>query len=50
MAMKKFGAANWLCFIAVGWGLLTLAIGFIKNWQALAVLRAFLGILEAVSP
>ncbi|KAJ9616542.1 hypothetical protein H2200_000261 [Cladophialophora chaetospira] len=47
IAMKRFGAANWLCFIATGWGLLTLAIGFSKNWQTLAVLRAFLGVLEA---
>ena len=50
IALKRFGAANWIAAIGVGWGLLTLALGFSKNWQTLAVLRAFLGVLEAVSP
>lgn len=45
--IHKFGAANWLALLAVAWGLVSLGIGFLNNWQGLAVLRVLLGILEA---
>lgn len=45
--IHKLGAANWLAFLAFAWGLVSLGIGFLNNWAGLAVLRAFLGVLEA---
>jgi hypothetical protein len=48
MALKKLGPATWLSFLTLSWGLVTLGIGFSKNWQTLAVCRVFLGVFEAV--
>ena len=45
--IHKIGAANWLAFLAVAWGLVTLGVGFLHTWQGFAVLRAFLGVFEA---
>ncbi|RSL57589.1 hypothetical protein CEP54_008208 [Fusarium duplospermum] len=45
--IHKLGAANWLAFLAVAWGLVSLGIGFLHNWQGFAVLRSFLGVFEA---
>jgi MFS family permease len=45
--IHKLGAANWLAFLAVAWGLVSLGIGFLHNWVGLAVLRALLGVFEA---
>lgn len=45
--IHKLGAANWLAFLAVAWGLVSLGIGFLNNWVGLAVLRALLGVFEA---
>ncbi|KAF4971573.1 hypothetical protein FSARC_1639 [Fusarium sarcochroum] len=45
--IHKLGAANWLAFLAVAWGLVSMGIGFLENWQGLAVLRSLLGIFEA---
>ncbi|KAJ6441271.1 monooxygenase [Purpureocillium lavendulum] len=45
--IHRIGAANWLAFFAVTWGLATLVIGFLQNWQGLAALRALLGVFEA---
>lgn len=45
--IHKLGAANWLAFLAVAWGLVTLGIGFLNDWKGFAVLRSFLGIFEA---
>lgn len=45
--IHKLGAANWLAFLAVSWGLVTMGVGFLQNWQGFAVLRAFLGVFEA---
>ncbi|KAJ4269931.1 hypothetical protein NW762_001602 [Fusarium torreyae] len=45
--IHKLGAANWLAFLAVAWGLVSMGIGFLENWQGLAVLRALLGVFEA---
>ncbi|KEF55598.1 uncharacterized protein A1O9_08348 [Exophiala aquamarina CBS 119918] len=47
MLLRKFGAATWLSFLGVAWGLVVLGFGFSKNWQTVAVLRVMLGILEA---
>ncbi|TPX16264.1 uncharacterized protein E0L32_003913 [Thyridium curvatum] len=44
--IRKAGPAAWLSFLAVAWGVVTLAVGFIKNWESLVVLRVLLGIFE----
>lgn len=45
--IHKLGAANWLAFLAVAWGLVSLGIGFLHNWHGFAVLRSLLGVFEA---
>lgn len=45
--IHRLGAANWLAFLAVAWGLVSVGIGFLHNWQGFAVLRVLLGIFEA---
>jgi MFS family permease len=49
IVIKKLGAANWLSFIAFAWGVVSIGIGFCNHWIVLAVCRALLGVLEAVS-
>ncbi|KAL3476147.1 hypothetical protein BJX99DRAFT_258658 [Aspergillus californicus] len=48
IVIRKVGARNWLGAIGAAWGLIMLGMGFVHSWQSLAVLRAFLGVLEAV--
>ena len=48
MVIRKVGPAIWLSSIAFAWGALSLGIGFLNTWEALAIMRAFLGVLEAV--
>lgn len=48
MVIRKVGPAIWLSCIAFAWGALSLGIGFLNTWEALAIMRAFLGVLEAV--
>ncbi|KAJ9612209.1 hypothetical protein H2200_003806 [Cladophialophora chaetospira] len=47
MALKRVGPARWLSFLTFAWGLVTLGIGFSKNWQTVAICRVLLGICEA---
>lgn len=47
--LKKVGAANWLAFLGLAWGVVILCFGFSNNWATVAALRVLLGILEAVS-
>ncbi|KAI1141705.1 MFS general substrate transporter [Hypoxylon sp. FL0543] len=47
MIIHRVGAANWIALIVFAWGLVSMGIGFINNWVALAVLRSFLGMFEA---
>lgn len=47
MIIHRVGAANWIAFIVFSWGLVTIGVGFLNNWVALAVLRAVLGAFEA---
>jgi len=49
MVLKKLGPATWLSCLTLAWGLVTLGIGFSKNWQTVAACRVLLGICEAVS-
>ncbi|KIW06442.1 uncharacterized protein PV09_02886 [Verruconis gallopava] len=45
--IRRIGARWWLGFLIVAWGACVLGMGFISTWQALTVLRAFLGVFEA---
>ncbi|EXJ61414.1 uncharacterized protein A1O5_11729 [Cladophialophora psammophila CBS 110553] len=47
MVLKKVGPAIWISALAAAWGLVTLGIGFSKNYQTVAVCRVLLGIFEA---
>ncbi|KAI0009201.1 MFS general substrate transporter [Xylariaceae sp. FL0662B] len=53
MVIGRLGPANWLAFIALAWGLVSIGIGFLpengngNGWVGLAVLRALLGVFEA---
>lgn len=49
IALRKFGAANWISFLCLGWGFLTFGIGFSKSYSDLVIMRAFLGAFEGVS-
>ena len=46
LVIRQLGAANWLAFIIVCWGAVTIGMGFVPTWQALALCRALLGIFE----
>jgi len=46
--IKIVGSANWIAFITIAFGAVTIGEGFIHNWGSLAALRAILGIFEAV--
>lgn len=48
LVLKRLGPAIWLSTLSLAWGLVTLGIGFSKNWQIVAACRAVLGICEAV--
>lgn len=43
------GLRTGLALFAAGWGLLTMAHGFVANWQGMAMLRAALGFAEGTS-
>jgi len=45
--LRYFGARNWLTFIVVAWGLVQLAMGYVKSWGYLALCRVLLGVFEA---
>lgn len=47
--IRRAGPATLLSAIALAWGAVSLGLGFINTWEQLAVLRAILGVLEAVS-
>ncbi|KAH8658784.1 major facilitator superfamily domain-containing protein [Tricladium varicosporioides] len=47
MAVKRLGPAIWFSAIAISWGAVTVGIGFVQDWKALAVCRALLGAFEA---
>ncbi|KAK2732399.1 hypothetical protein FQN57_002922 [Myotisia sp. PD_48] len=37
IVLRKVGAANWLAFLAMGWGLVILGAGFAKHWVVILV-------------
>ena len=49
VVLRKVGAANWLAFLCISWGLVTFGAGFAKKWTDIVVCRLLLGLFEAVS-
>lgn len=47
IALRKFGAANWLSLITLLWGITIVCMGLSTNWTHLVVCRTFLGVFEA---
>ncbi|WP_172651906.1 MFS transporter [Rhodococcus opacus] len=47
MIMNKVGARIWLARIAITWGLITIATGFVQNTPQLFIARIALGVAEA---
>ncbi|KAF2018172.1 MFS general substrate transporter [Aaosphaeria arxii CBS 175.79] len=45
--IRRIGARWWLSFLIIAWGCCVLGMGFVNDWKALTVLRAFLGVFEA---
>lgn len=48
LALQRVGPANWLSALCVTWGIVTLCVGFVRDWRVLSVLRVVLGCVEAV--
>lgn len=44
--LRAFGTRNLLSFCVVSWGAVQLAMGFVPNWQYLALCRVLLGAFE----
>ncbi|OAX77878.1 hypothetical protein ACJ72_07818 [Emergomyces africanus] len=47
IVLRKVGSANWLAFVAFGWGTFMLGQGFVNSFEALTALRFLLGFFEA---
>ncbi|KAI2433615.1 hypothetical protein LOZ19_005422, partial [Ophidiomyces ophidiicola] len=47
IALRKVGAAVWLSFLAMSWGIVIMCAGFVKSWVPLIVIRLLLGLFEA---
>ncbi|KAM3068803.1 hypothetical protein ACMFMG_010971 [Clarireedia jacksonii] len=44
--VKRIGAGTYLPSLVMGWGLISLCIGFVTTWSGLMVARFFLGLME----
>ncbi|KAF7897575.1 hypothetical protein EAF00_005803 [Botryotinia globosa] len=44
--VKRIGAGYYLPALIIGWGLITLCIGFVTTWKSLLIARFFLGLME----
>jgi MFS family permease len=47
LLLKRFSAGVWICRIMISWGLITIALAFVKNFAGLMAGRFFLGVAEA---
>ena len=47
LVIRRIGPGNWLAFIIICWGAISIGMGFSPNWQILSVTRALLGVFEA---
>lgn len=46
LVLKKVSPKIWLPFLTAVWGIITMSLGFVKNFSAFAGVRALLGIAE----
>lgn len=46
LVLKKVSPKIWLPFLTVAWGIVTMCLGFVKNYTGFMVVRAILGITE----
>jgi MFS family permease len=44
--VKRVGAGYYLPGLIIGWGIVSLCIGFVKSYHSLLVVRFFLGLME----
>ncbi|KAM0127045.1 hypothetical protein ACHAQE_006631 [Botrytis cinerea] len=44
--VKRIGAGYYLPALIIGWGLISLCVGFVKTWKSLLIARFFLGLME----
>ncbi|KAF5873965.1 putative mfs transporter protein [Botrytis fragariae] len=44
--VKRIGAGYYLPALIIGWGLISLCIGFVTTWKSLLIARFFLGLME----
>ncbi|KAK2789344.1 hypothetical protein FQN53_002186 [Emmonsiellopsis sp. PD_33] len=47
LILRKVGAARWLSFVALSWGVVILGGGFVKSWEPMVAIRLLLGLFEA---
>jgi MFS family permease len=47
IGLRRFGASVWLSSAVTLWGIVLVAMAFVKTWQQLAALRALIGVFEA---
>lgn len=45
--VRKIGAAHFMGTITIAWGIVTIGLGCVNNWQGFSVLRVLLGVFEA---
>jgi MFS family permease len=46
LLLKKISPKIWLPFQTAAWGIITMCLGFVKNYPSYMVVRAFLGLAE----
>lgn len=46
IGLRKVGSTNWLGFIGLAWGAVTLGMGFVSGWGGLLACRMLLGAFE----
>lgn len=46
LVLKKMSPKIWLPLLTVAWGVLTMCLGFVKNFGSFVAVRALLGIAE----
>ncbi|RVX70150.1 hypothetical protein B0A52_05483 [Exophiala mesophila] len=47
MIIRRLGARTWITILTLVWGSIVLAMGFVRSWISLVILRVLLGIFEA---
>ncbi|KAI9648898.1 hypothetical protein NHQ30_001464 [Ciborinia camelliae] len=47
--LKKLSPSKWISFLMFSWGIMTIGLGFTRNFAGVTALRFFLGMFEAAS-